>query len=201
MLAEMDTLFVVAGAGHGNEVFIRVLPFALLGVVVLVLLHLVVFRSRWRPAGRLSLWGKLVYLATLISVAALSVTAFGSLLRFGTLDGWPLFAHMFGAGALVALLPLLALTWGAANGIGGAPRAQATQEGPPRFFWFSKLMYWVILAGGLVVTMTMLLSMLPLFGTDGLRTLLDIHRWSGLAVVLAAILHCYSLLRRRLWTR
>ena len=200
MFAELNTL-IAAGTGHGGETFCRILPFTLLAVLLLVPLHMLITRSRWKDAGPLNLWEKLIYLAALVSVAILGATSFGALMRFGVLDGWPLFAHMFGAGALVALLPLLALTWGAANHPGGAPSSQRAQDAPPRFFWFSKLMYWTILAGGLVVTMTMLLSMLPIFGTDGLQCLLDIHRWSGLVVVLATVFHFYSLLRRRLWTK
>jgi hypothetical protein len=195
MFAELNTL-LAAGTGHGGETFLKVLPFTLLAVLLLVPLHMLVFHSRWKAAGRLNLWEKLLYLAFLVSVATLAVTSFGALMRFGVLDGW----HMFGAGALVAVLPLLALTWGTANHPGGAPATQRAQDAPPRFYGFSKLMYWTITAGGLVVTMTMLLSMLPIFGTDGLRTLLDIHRWSGLVVVVAAVLHFYSLLRRRVWT-
>ena len=67
----------------------------------------------------------------------------------------------------------------------------------PRFFWFPKVMFWLILAGGFVVTMTMLLSMLPLFGTDGLEALLMIHRYSGLVVVVALILHFYGVVVRQ----
>lgn len=204
MLAELNML-IAAGAGHGGETFRKILPIVLIGALVLIVLQLAVsaiFKTRPQIPGRLNLWDKLIYLVALSSVVILGVTSFGALMRFGVLDGWPLFAHMFGAGALVAILPLLALAWGAANRFGGAvPQTQRSQDAAPRFFWFSKAMYWTILAGGLVVTMTMLLSMLPIFGTDGLRTLLDIHRWSGLVVVLATLFHFYAVLRRRLWVR
>jgi hypothetical protein len=64
-----------------------------------------------------------------------------------------------------------------------------------------KLMFWIILLGGFVVTMTMLLSMLPLFGTDGLYQLLDIHRYAGLLVVVALAIHLYAVVLQRLGWR
>ena len=37
----------------------------------------------------------------------------------------------------------------------------------------------------------MLLSMLPIFGTDGLHALLDIHRYAGLMAVVVLAIHFY----------
>jgi cytochrome b subunit of formate dehydrogenase len=59
-------------------------------------------------------------------------------------------------------------------------------------------MFWLLVTGGFVVTMTMLLSMLPLFGTEELEELLEIHRYSGLVVVVAVALHLYCVLLQRL---
>jgi hypothetical protein len=171
------------------------------GAVVLVVLHLIIFRSGRGGVSRWNWWEKLLYLATLLSVAALGITSFGAMMRLGALAGWPLFAHMFGAGALVAILPLLALTWCEANRFGETPPSERARDYKPRFYWFAKAMFWTIVAGGFVVTMTMLLSMLPLFGTDGLETLLVIHRYAGLVVVIATIFHLYSVLRHRLGAR
>ncbi len=65
------------------------------------------------------------------------------------------------------------------------------------FFWLPKLMYWLLLASGLAVCLTMLLSMLPIFGTEGLEVLLDIHRFTGLLAVVALLLHLYCVLLQR----
>ena len=62
-------------------------------------------------------------------------------------------------------------------------------------------MFWLILVGGLAVSATMLFSMLPLFGTDDLHCLLDIHRYSGLVVVVAMIFHFYSVVLQRIGLR
>ena len=64
----------------------------------------------------------------------------------------------------------------------------------PRFFWIPKVMFWLLLVSGLVVILTMLLSMLPLFGTEELHVLLDVHRYSGLLVVVVLVIHFYCVL-------
>ncbi len=132
----------------------------------------------------------------MISVAILGLTSFYGVLRFHVLDGWLLFAHMFGAGAFTAMLPLWALTWSSAHQWAKPQETQGEQQ-PSFFFWLPKLTFWLILAGGIVVTGTMLLSMLPLFGTEGLHRLLDIHRYSGLIVVIALLLHLYGVVLQR----
>ena len=73
------------------------------------------------------------------------------------------------------------------------------EQKQPHFFWLPKLTFWIVLAAGVVVAGTMLLSMLPLFGTDGLHVLLDIHRYSGLVVVVALLLHLHSVVLQ--WAR
>jgi hypothetical protein len=187
-------------ATRPGELFRSVLAIALVALAVLIVLHLVlvlVGRRPDRPRKSWNLWEKLVYLGILVSVGVLGGTSFFAVLRFGVLDGWLLFAHMFGAGAFTAVLPLVAITWCESSRL-GRPSAESEQAATaPRFSWFPRLMFWLLLASGFVVTMTMLLSMLPLFGTDGLHRLLDIHRYSGLVAVVAAVLHLYSVVLQR----
>ncbi len=187
---------------HPNQWFPTILWSALAATAVVIVLYLMLvlvarpprmLRKRW------SWWEKLVYIATLITVAILGTTSFYSVLRYGGMHGWWLFAHMCGAGAFLAVLPLLALTWFRANRFG------AHAEGPidpmsdyaPRFFWLPKFTFWLIVIGGFMVSASMLVSMLPLFGTDTLEELLAIHRYSGLLVVVATLLHFYSVLLER----
>jgi len=203
MFAEMSTL-IENVAAHPGEAFREILPYALLGAVVLVALHFVLSLFG-RPAvvakARWNLWEILVYLATVGSVALLGVTAFFAVMRFGALEGWILFAHMFGAGAFVVVLPILAITWCEANRFGSGRVRDGEETTAPRFFWVPKVMFWIVLTSGLAVTMTMLLSMLPLFGTDGQHCLLDIHRYSGLVVVVAIIVHFYTVMLQRFGVR
>lgn len=190
MFAELSPILA---SGNTGELFRQILPFAFVGIVVIMVCHLVIaLILRGSPADRKkwNLWDILIYLGTLGCVAVLSITSFVEVLRHGELGGWPLFFHMFGAGAFTAVLPILALSWAHLNQFDVGPITGATP--PPKFNWLPKLMFWVLIISGLVVTMTMLISMLPIFGSDGLRVLLDLHRYSGLIVVLAIVLHFYS---------
>ncbi|MBC8875763.1 MAG: hypothetical protein H8E44_40570 [Planctomycetes bacterium] len=203
MFADMSTL-IEGIATHPGESFREILPYALVGAMVLVAMHLilalctrreVVRKSRW------NLWEKLVYLASIGSVAMLGATAFFGLLRHGILEGWLLFAHMFGAGAFVVVLPVLAITWCEASRFGGRRGGEEDEDAAPRFSWIPKVMFWIILVSGLTVTLTMLLSMLPLYGTDCLHDLLDVHRYAGLVAVVATVFHFYTVVLQRFGLR
>ena len=130
-------------------------------------------------------------------MVVLGFSAFVAMTRFGVLDGWFLYVHMFGAGALVAVLPLLAVTWSEANQFCVEPAADGMVAGGQQFFWLPKVMFWALLVGGFFVSGTMLLSMLPLFGSDALHKLLDVHRYSGLLAVVAMVLHVYGVSLQR----
>ena len=182
MLAELN-LATIGMAGNASGIFLGILPLALLGVLVVALVHLIWVVVRRRGAVPRSSWGWwacLVYLGTLASVAVLGITSFAAMIRFGILGGWWLFFHMFGAGVFTFVLPLLAVTWCEANRFGRPPQPAGAegQEQPARFLRLAKSMFWVILVAGLIVIGTMILSMLPVFGTEGLTLLLDIHRYA-----------------------
>jgi hypothetical protein len=199
MFAELSPLLAF---GNTGELFREVLPYAFAGVAVIMVLHLLValvFRGAPAERKRWNFWDILIYLGTLGCVAVLAVTSFVEVLRHGELGGWPLFFHMFGAGAFTAVLPLLLLSWAHVNQFQVGP--SGGKSPPAKFYWLPKLMFWTIVVGGLVVTMTMLISMLPIFGTDGLRVLLDLHRYSGLVVVLALVLHFYGVAVQRVGLR
>ena len=200
MFAEL-TPVVLASANTG-ELFRLILPFALAGVVVIAVLHLLVtlaFRGAPAERKRWNLWDLLIYLALIGSVGALALTSFVEVFRHGELGGWPLFFHMSGAGAFTAILPLVLLSWAHLNQFEIGPASG--KAGPSKFYWLTKVTFWTIMVAGVVVTMTMLVSMLPIFGTDGLSLLLDLHRYSGLIVVLALVLHFYGVVVQRLGLR
>jgi len=201
MLAELN-IAAIGTAGSGSALFLVLLPTALLVVLVVIVAHLILVLARRRgsvPRSPWGWWAWLVYLGTLASVAVLGITSIVAMLQFGALGGWWLFVHMFGAGAFTFVLPLLAVTWCEANRFGRPPQTAGAegQERPSRFLRLAKTMFWLILAAGLIVIGTMILSMLPVFGTGGLELLLDIHRYAGLAVVAATVLHLYAALLPR----
>ena len=179
---------------------------ALIGAGVVLILHvLLVFVSRpdsGYERESWSIWEKLVYLGVMGAVGVLGFTSFYAVIQTGVMGGWMLFAHMFGAGAFVVALPVIAITWAESSRFGQRTDLSAEEAGyDAPFFWIPKVMFWILLGSGLVVIMTMLLSMLPLFGTDGLLRLLDIHRYAGLLAVIAAIFHLYGVVLQRVGLR
>jgi hypothetical protein len=191
-------------AAHPGEQFRETLPYVLIAALVLVLVYLIagLVRGRARDAkSRWTLWEKLVYLALLVSVSVLAVTSFGALLRLGEMSGWALFTHMVGAGMFTFTLPVLAITWCEPSRFDIRRVGERAETGPRRFYWFVKLTFWIVLLSGLIVSMSMLLSMLPLFGTEGLGDLLDLHRYSGLIVVIALVFHLVGVVLQRLGKR
>jgi len=201
MLAESN-IATIGMAGSASEVFRGILPLRCLvcwwwpSCICFWCLPAAADPCRGRPG----LVASLVYLGTLASVAVLGITSFVAVIRFGTLGGWWLFIHMFGAGVFTFVLPVLALTWCEANRFGRPPQPAGSegQVPPSRFLRLAKSMFWVILVAGLIVIGTMILSMLPVFGTDCLQLLLDIHRYAGLVVVAATVLHLYAALLPRI---
>jgi hypothetical protein len=200
MFAEDPRTFVLVAA-HSGEQFNLLLPYLLVATALIVGVVLVVgitARGRGEPKSRWSLWEWLVYAATLVSIAVLGGTAFGAVLSVGVLGGWALFAHMVGAGMFVFVLPVLAVTWCEPCRFDLRRYGERGETGPRRFSGLPKLMFWLLLGAGWVVSMTMLVSMLTWLGTDGLETMLDLHRWSGLLVVAAAALHVSGVVLQRI---
>ncbi len=185
---------------HPGRIFPAVVAIVLIATAAVVILHLLMALLGGRAAKqrqRFNLWEKLVYLGALVSVAALAITSFYTVLRFGGMHGWWLFAHMFGAGAMTGVLPLLALTWCGAHCCCGATHRPADEAEPLRFFWIPRVMFWLFLLAGLVLILTTMVSMLPLFGSEGLEVLLDLHRYAGLLAVVALAIHLYCVLLQR----
>lgn len=195
----MDMSFITDLAIEPGKVFDTVVVMALVataGVLVLHLLLSLVARRRStarRAFARWTLWEKLLYLATLLVVIDLAVTSFYAVLTHHTLAGWLLLAHMVGAGAFVAFLPLITLTWGAASRFGQSHAAENGADSfSERFSWLCKVMFWLFLVGGVVTAGSALCMMLPFFGTEGLHHVTDIHRYGGLLAVVTLIAHFYG---------
>ncbi len=185
---------------HPGRVFPTVMAITLAAAVIVLVLHLIlalVGGPAPRARKRFNGWEKLVYLATVGSVTVLAGTSFFPVWRFGGMHGWWLLAHMFGAGALTAALPLAALTWCGASRFGRPGHPAAEDTFLPRFFWLPRVVFWLFLWAGLAAMLTMLVSMLPLFGTEGLERLLDLHRYAGLLAVVTLLIHFHCLLLQR----
>jgi len=216
---QFSSTTTIAAAGYlSAEMFHRalvpvlfVIPLAMIAIVVVALVR----RRKLEGVARPGVLSVLVYAALVFSVVMLSLTSFTAVLQTGVMLGWPLYFHMMGAGLFVAVLPLVAAFWAAkscpacgtnegaqaggsdsaseskkpdAQG-GNAPESPAACMQGPQFSPVANAAFWTMLTAGFVSAGTMLLSMLPLFGTETLHLLLDIHRFAGLVAVLMLAVH------------
>jgi hypothetical protein len=157
---------------------------ALLGVS---LLRVLATRRHQKP-GRQRFWlSRWLYLAFLLLIAVLAVSAFGSIVQFGHMSGYALFAHIAASGGFVFLLAAIALLLLPVNS--GSGEHALTDDR----WWLARWSAWALVLSGLAAASTMLFSMLPIFDTQGLLTMAAIHRYAGLAVVVAAVFHVYAL--------
>jgi len=185
----------------------------MLGALALAILHYLVFRP-WRSAPerapkdvrRYGVWERLVHLAAGAGFLILVVTAFYPVLSNESIEGWMLMVHV-GASPLFFLgVVASVLTWAEdcrftkEDGTWLAQRLrypfQSSSAGLPAgrfdvlqkgFFWFSAFLC-------LVLLVSMLLSMVQLFGPDEQVWLARLHRWTALVLVVAVILHSYRTL-------
>lgn len=179
---------------------------ALIATAALLLLHLLISLAKGhRPARpRWHLITKLIYIGAIVSVLILGATSFISVLSHGAMHGWFLFAHLFGAGAFVVFLMLIAIMWAVPSKLCGSacttmkhdPATAVTvdDDAPQagRFHCLTKLAFWLILLSGTITAGTMLISMLPVLGTQALKQMMDVHRYAGLVLVVATIVHLYT---------
>jgi hypothetical protein len=166
-----------------------------IAVVMLVVHFLLAAGTRHKGAGlrkRFGWFERVIYFFTFVIVMVLGFTAFYSVIRFGHMHRWLLLVHLMAAGAFVVLIALLAVTWcvPARFGRGVDCRPDAHEAG--RFNALTKLTYWLMLLAGLATAAPMLLSMLPLLDTDLMRDMLNLHRYAGLLLVIATVLHVYG---------
>ena len=125
--------------------------------------------------------GKLAYLVLLATALALALTGIGTLaLGKAPMSGWVLMAHVAFAPLFALGLAAVALTWAesARFGSSGAPQGA-----------LPKALLWLILLGGLVVILSAVVPMTPLFGSTGQHALYLTHRYSAIGLAALLVLH------------
>ena len=156
--------------------------------------------------ARLSLTERLMHGVLALSFIVLAVTALGAEWSAGELGGWMLLIHV-GAGSVFAVaLALAALRWAGenvfaahdrhwfSNGLGGYLRREDRQVAAGRFDAGQKLLFWTVLTLGAATMLTILLSVQPWFGYRGQAMLIEVHRYAGLLLVAAVVVHLYIML-------
>ncbi|MHC4603747.1 MAG: cytochrome b/b6 domain-containing protein [Planctomycetota bacterium] len=154
---------------------------------------------------RLSLVGvlrKLVFLLALLCFVVLAITGFYPTLVLGKhISGYLLMLHATFAMVFAICLAVLAVMWAShcrfnendwpglqhfleritlAKNAGEEPLNKSGRLG-------QKITFWLLVMLALPLILSMVSSMFPLFGTNGQKLLLELHRYSALLFTMAAI--------------
>ena len=97
----------------------------------------------------------------------------------GEIEGWAIFLHMFGAGIFLLGMVLVAFVWAGRCRFGVETGLTLGQ----------KLVFWISMVLGLCIMFSMLLAMLPVFGTAGQHVLFEVHEYCGLLFLVVMIVH------------
>jgi len=131
-----------------------------------------------------SLLGKLAYTAVLVAVVLLAATGIGTFaIGKAPMSHWVLMLHVAAAPLFALGLALVALTWSSRYRFDDPSSQQGCTV---------KTLFWLILLSGLVVILSGVLPMTPIFGTAGQHQLYLIHRYSGIVLTAALLLHLIS---------
>jgi len=145
------------------------------------------------------------YVAALICCDTLIITGFVPALFFEKpISGYWLMVHVSVGGVFSACLAFLVLTRAHRNRFKAAdcPKLQniLNQENEFQrtnsayFILAKKICFWLIALLALPVLMSIVLSMFPIFGTDMQHLLMQLHRYSALALALTAVIHTYLIM-------
>jgi cytochrome b subunit of formate dehydrogenase len=117
--------------------------------------------------------------AAVLAASGIGVFALGK----PPMTHWVLMLHVTAAPVFGLGLAAVALTWADLCRKGSTPRLGSA----------ARVLFWIILVCGLVVMLTGVTPMLPLFGTDGQHLLYLTHRYAGIALAVAILLHLPAL--------
>jgi hypothetical protein len=132
-----------------------------------------------KPAPMIGRWGRLAYAVVLVAVTVLAFTGIGTFVAgYAPMTHWVLMAHVAFAPLFAIGLAVMALTWTA----------------PSRQRPLARALLWLMLACGLLVILSGVVPMLPIFGTDGLHLLYLTHRYAG--IVLAATVAAHLIVKK-----
>ena len=159
----------------------------------------------WRILDVLRL---LVYLFALLCFVILTVNGFySSLILHEPITGYRLILQTTAGGAFTVCLAILAVMWAHNCRLDKnyysylqklIAREPADTPTPQKYELAQKICFWLIVMLALPLILSIVLSMFTLFGTDGQKFLLQLHRYSALLLALAAIIHAYLLIRTKM---
>ncbi len=131
------------------------------------------------PVHRLTRTELLAHTVATVGFLIAAITGLGTEYLYGEVAGWPLLIHMFGAGVFLLGMAAVAIIWADRCRFGVETGLNLGQ----------KLVFWIALVLGLIIMLSMLLAMLPIFGTEVEHELLELHETGGLLFLCAMIVH------------
>ncbi|HEX41082.1 MAG TPA: hypothetical protein ENN81_03370 [Phycisphaerales bacterium] len=151
--------------------------------------------------------GKLAGFVVLASFAVLVLTGFWPrVVLKEAICGYGLMLHATAAPVFIAALAALAVLGADSNRLNKSylpwlnkllGRKGGDGEALERFELSRKVCFWLILMLALPLAMSIVLSMLPLFGTHMQEVMAEVHRYSALAISLVLIFGMYLYVRAR----
>ncbi|MGA1980646.1 MAG: formate dehydrogenase subunit gamma [Sedimentisphaerales bacterium] len=155
-----------------------------------------------RDLRRFSLWERFIHAATILSFLTLALTGFAATIYFGKpLSGWLWIVHLVAAFVFVIGLAAVALRWAEDCRLASYDWEWAKQFGgylgsdkdapAGRFNGGQKAYFWTILLLGLVAILSGLVRIFPIFNANVQEIFLQVHRYSGLFLVMVVIAHIY----------
>jgi hypothetical protein len=142
-----------------------------------------------REATVISVRARFAYALMFGGLITLAISGIGSFIAGKVpMAHWILMLHVGAAPFFAVGLALVALTWSGPSSFAADAPAQSCK---------AKLLFWLMLICGLVVVLTGVLPMTPIFGTPGQDTLYLTHRYSSIVLTGIVGLHLLSLGRAK----
>ena len=148
-------------------------------------------RNLIRKLGFLEL---LIFVITSLSLFGLTVSGFySSIILNNPMSGYLLLGHVSIGVVFVLSIVFLSVLWAEASNVKeyNSTASKSDEDGKSCslkiFSSCKKFFFWSFLTSSLVATLAILLSMMPIFGTQGLDILYEIHRWFALCSILTFI--------------
>jgi formate dehydrogenase subunit gamma len=154
-----------------------------------------------RDLRRFSFWERVIHIVTLLSFLTLAVTGFAAVIYLEPLGGWLWIVHLVAAPVFAVGVAAIALRWAEdcrlqsydwewAKQFGGY--LGSDKDAPAgRFNGGQKVFFWAVLLLGLASILSGLVRMFPIFDANIQEIFLQVHRYSGLFLVMAVIAHIY----------
>ena len=140
----------------------------------------------------LALIKRIVYLITLFLFLIMAISAFIPIILFGdSLNGIFLLVHVSAAPLFSLFLAILVILFAHSNRFNNNDVDLSNKKKTFIFnqIGYIKVTFWLIVLFSIPTMISVILSMFPLFGTEGQLYLLEIHRYSTLIVLILVILH------------